>query len=65
MASPNYCLHKAEIMEESTSMVGWQDVQEHGDCVGWYLRLKKDMKELVHKVNLREASSAMVLSMPG
>ena len=65
MTSANGCLRRAEITEESTSMGGWQSVQEHGDCCGWYLRLKKDMKELEHKVNLREASSAMVLSTPG
>ena len=65
MTSANCCLRRAEITEESTSVGGLQCVQEYGDYVGWYLWLKKDIKDLVHKVNLREVSSAMVLSMPG
>ena len=65
MTSANYCLRRAEITEESTSVGGWQGVQEYGDCVGRYFWLKKDMKELVHKVNLREVSLSMMLSMPG
>ena len=65
MTSANCCLRRAEITEERTSMGGWQSVQEHGDCVGVYLRLKKDIKELGHKAKRRDASSAMVFSMPG
>ena len=65
VTSANCCLRRAEITEERTSVGGWQSVQEHGDCNGAYLQLKKDMKELEHKAKQRDASSAMVFTMSG
>ena len=64
MTSINCCLRRAEITEERTSAGGWQSVEEHGDYMGLYLRLKKDTKELGHNAKRREASSAMVFAKP-
>ena len=37
VTSPDCCLRRAEITDETTAFGGWQIVQEEGDCSGWYL----------------------------
>ena len=59
------CPRSAEITDEVTSFGGRQVAQEEGDCIGLYLREKKERKEGLVRWNRREASSAMVLRWPG
>ena len=41
VTSPDCCLRRAEIKDEIAALGGWQDVQEEGDCSGWYLLEKR------------------------
>ena len=44
VTSPDYCLCRAENTDETTALGGRQAVYEEGDCSGWYLLEKKEMK---------------------
>ena len=59
------CRCSAEITDEVTSLGGRQVVQEEGDCSGLYLRVNKERRDGLVRLNKRDASSAMVLRWPG
>ena len=66
VTAANGCFRSAEITDEITSKGGWHICHESSDC-DWleYFREKKARKCGCERSNRRDASSAIVLSMPG